>query len=166
MGIGSNVIGQLGLGRSSLTYSFIQIPILNNLNNILFNRTKFIDESSYFIQTYEEMNNSPLMNNSKLIEEIVIPIILFVLILSILFILLFLYLKRKTSFKRSSEKLPDDPIELKELIKSGVEINLNELIEGSNRIYKGKYTGKEVALKKVEMNENSILFINEVHIFK
>ena len=34
-----------------------------------------------------------------------------------------------------------------------ITINLNELIKGSNRIYKGTYTGKEVALKKI-LNNN------------
>ena len=161
MGVGDNKYGQLGLITSFFTSNFTQIPILNNLTNILFDRTKFIGYSSFFIQIYEEMNNYPIIDNSKLIEEIVIPIVLFILILSILFILLFLYLKRKSSKISNSSN-----IELRESIKQNIEINLNELIEGSNRIYKGKYTGKEVALKKIKMNENSILFINEVHIFK
>ena len=155
MGTGSNAYGQLGLGATIVSKSyFVEIPFLNNLNNILFNRTKFIGESSYFIQTYEEMNNSPIIDNSKLIEEIVIPIVLFILILSILFILLFLYLKRKSSKISNSSN-----IELRESIKQNIEINLNELIEGSNRIYKGKYTGKEVALKKIiDNNFNELNF--------
>ena len=153
MGTGNNIYGQLGIGVSIFTSYFTQIPLLNNLNNILFNRTKFIGFSSFFIQTYQEMNNSPIMNNSKLIEEIVIPIVLFILILSILFILLFLYLKRKSSKVANSSN-----IELKKSIEQNIEINLNELIEGSNRIYKGKYTGKEVALKKV--NDNNFNELN------
>ena len=41
MGTGNNLVGQLGLESNTISlFSFIEIPILNNLNNIVFNRTK------------------------------------------------------------------------------------------------------------------------------
>ena len=161
MGVGGNNAGELGLGDTTNRNFFVPIPSLNNLINLQFNTTKFKEDSSFFIQEFSgiissgEIINGGLNNKSKginLVAVIVVPIILIILILLVLFILLFIYLKKR----KSKLDFTNSKLELIELNKKNIDINLNELIGESKRIYKGNYTGKEVALKKIinnNMNE-------------
>lgn len=147
VGTGRNTLGELGIPEISVVSTFTQIPILNNLNNIQFNKTHFLAAASYFIQYTPggKINNS----NSLNLIVIVVPIAVFVLLLCVFLVILFAYLKRRNS------------LEIDEELNENITINENEFIGESNRIYKGSYTGKVVVLKKI-MDNN----LNELNFYE
>lgn len=151
IGVGNNDFGQLGLGEFNRHTTFVPISFLNNLGNILFNRTSFRADSSYFLQGLSVNTGSSSEQEPNLIPAIVIPIVLVIFALSMLFGFVYFYKRRRNSFSIFN-------VQLKDSINQNVTLKKNELIGGSKRIFKGTYTGKEVALKKIINNMNEYNF--------
>lgn len=142
MSVGRNQYGQLGTGDTLPKKFFTQIPILSSSGTIQLNRTKFISDSSYFIQIVSNQSSSNLV-------AIVTPIVLF-LVISVAAVLLILYFRKRRKFPKLNST---------NSIKQSITIYPDVLIEGSTDVYKGNFTGKEIALKKItHKNMNEVQF--------
>lgn len=159
MGAGDNEFGELGLGELDASPSFIEIPFLSNIDlHLQFSQTKFASEESVFIQQVPNPSPSKALD-VNVIAAIVIPIAFVALL--IVFVALFFYVRRK--FRPVPTQLPE--VELMELLQQNVTLYKTDLIEGSTRTYRGNYTGKPVALKKIISKEGTDV-ANEVFILQ
>ena len=152
MVVGDNTHGQLGLSANITNqFEFIENIFLNSLSNLQFANVYLFSDDSFFIQG-PPINTKKISNSSINLAAVVIPIVLVALIVVFLGVFFLLRKRTKSSLQFQTAELTDLNITLFKAT----------LIGGSNSVYKGTYTGKDVALKKV-LNDK---IANEILIFQ
>lgn len=154
--------GQIGLeqvGNQMKLSSFTEIPSLSGILNINLEKTSC--RSRDFTILLEEIPDSE--ENLRDIALIVgLSIGFTTLILLLLFLVLFYYLKKKS--KKEKRELLGTSVNNIELEESNVQVS-QSLVLGSNRIWKGKYTGKDVAVKKLLNDQTELNFYQFINSF-